>query len=122
MKKILLIAAAGLSLCGCGAALVTSALQTVVSASRPAEAVGDKVVLEGTRGLVLMHNVFQGGLSVVTPLVDEKKLTPAQVDRFEQIVDEGERLFAGADKTLSNAQRTASILNLSNELYAMAGR
>lgn len=122
MKK-LLICGAVLSLSSCAAVGPgLSILDKVTSVSQPAAAVSDKVVLEGTRGLVLAHNAVQGAIAVVNPLVRARVLSAAQVDRYEQLINQAERLFSGAGTTLSVAERTAAMLNIANEMNAIAGR
>lgn len=112
------LVAVSLSACG---GLATTALNTAVSVATPAAAVGDKVVLEGTRGLVLAHNAFQGSLAIVTPLIRARKLTPDQVSMVETLINGAERLFAGTGTALTVAERAASLMLMANQLSQIAG-
>lgn len=120
MKRILILLSA-VSLAGC-TTLLPAALEGLTSVSTPAAAVSDKVVLEGTRGLILAHNAAQAGIALVNPLVRNRVLTAAQVDRYEQIINRVEELSVTGRTTLSTAERTAELLNLANELNVMGGR
>ena len=120
MKRMLVIAAA-FSIAGCGA-MLPAALDTLVSVSKPAEAVGDKVVVEGTRGLVLAHNAAQAGIALVNPLVRNRVLTSAQVDRYEQIINRVEELAVTGRTTLTVSQRATELFNLADELNKIGGR
>ena len=120
MKRLLIIAAA-FSITGCGA-MLPAALDTLVSVAKPAEAVGDKVVVEGTRGLILAHNAAQAGIALVNPLVRERVLTSAQVDRYEQIINRVEELAVTGRTTLTVAQRTSELFNLADELNKIGGK
>lgn len=123
MFRTPLIILAAFSLVGCAAAGALEALSTVAaSVATPAQAVGDKVVVEGTRGLILAHNAAQGGIALVNPLVRNRVLTSAQVDRYEQIINEVEQLAVTGRTTLTVAERTARLFNLANELNRMAGK
>lgn len=119
MKKHLLVAAA-LSLAGCAAALPT-ALNTIVSATQPAKAVGDTVVLEGTRGLVIVHNGYQAAARLAAAAVRSDKLTPAQVDAIEKADATVAYYIDGAGRTLSAAERATGILNAHNAVLAALG-
>lgn len=121
MKRVLLLtlASCSLSLTGC---TTLGALGTVVSAVTPAAPIGDKVVLEGTRGLVLAHNAAQAGIALVNPLVRNRVLTAAQVNRYEQIINRVEELAITGRTTLTVAQRTSELFNLANELNVMGGK
>lgn len=114
MKRMLIIAAA-FSMTGCAAAL-PAALDTLVSVAKPAEAVSDKVVLEGTRGLILAHNSAQGAMALVTPLVRARALSPAQVDQYERLVNDVEKYAVAGRTTLTAAERATALFNIANEL------
>jgi hypothetical protein len=124
-KTIRLAVSALLALCltAC-AGLAATALNTAVSIATPAAAVGDKVVLEGTRGLILAHNAVQGSLAVVTPLIRARALTNDQVNMVEVLVNQAEKLFAGGRTTLNAAERAASLMLIANQLAQIgaAGR
>lgn len=120
MKRLgILFACIALSAC---AAIAPLALSTLTSISTPAAAVGDKVVVEGTRGLILAHNAAQAGIALVNPLVRQRVLTSAQVDRYEAIINEVERLAVTGRTTLTVAERTAGMFNLANELNVIGGK
>lgn len=121
MKKLVLCCAVAVSLSGC-ATLAGPVLDTLVSVSKPAAATGDKVVVEGTRGLILAHNAAQAGIALVNPLVRNRVLTSAQVDRYEQIINEVEKLAVTGRTTLTVAQRTAALFNLADELNKLGGK
>jgi hypothetical protein len=120
MKKLPIILAA-LALPGCAAAL-PAAIDTIVSLARPAEAVGDKVVLEGTRGLIIAHNGYQAAAALAAAAVRSDKLNPSQVDMIEKADAEVARVMSGAGATLSAAERTAAILNAQNNVLVALGR
>lgn len=121
MKRIVLSIAAALSLGACAAA-IPAALDTLVSIARPAASTGDKVVLEGTRGLILAHNAFQGANALVIPLVRSGRLSSAQVDRYEQALNRVEQIAPQARSGLSAADRATEMFNFADELNRMAGR
>lgn len=112
----LCLAAMSMTACAALAPLASIA----VSASKPAVAVGDKVVLEGTRGLILAHNAVQGALAIITPLIRARVLTANQVNMVEVLTNQAERLFAGADTTLTVAERAASLMLVANQLTSIA--
>lgn len=120
MKKLFLIAAA-LALPGCAAALPT-VIDTVVSLAKPAEAVGDKVVLEGTRGLVVAHNGYQAAAALAAAAVRSDKLNPSQVDMIEKADAEVGYYMDGAGKALPMAQRAAAVINAQNNVLVALGR
>jgi hypothetical protein len=105
---------------GCAALGAASAIANLVDVAKPAAAVGDKVVLESTRGLILAHNAVQGSLAIVTPLIRARVLTAGQVDMVETLTNSAERLFAGADATLTVAQRAAGLMLIANQLASIA--
>ena len=117
MKKVLIIAAA-FALPGCAG---MAALDTAVSILKPAAPVGDKVVLEGTRGLVLAHNAYQAAAAAAAAAVRSGRLSPSQVDRVEAANAKALGLLNGADATLTTAQRVAGILNATNEIALATG-
>jgi hypothetical protein len=119
MKHLAIALALGLT--GCATAL-PPVIEAIVSAAKPAEAVGDKIVVEGTRGLILAHNAAQGGIALVNPLVRNRVLTAAQVNRYEAIINRVEALAVTGRTTLTVAQRSAEMFNLADELNKMAGR
>lgn len=121
--RLALFAPALLLLVACAALGPLASIASVAtSVATPAAAAGDKVVLEGTRGLILAHNAVQGAIAVVNPLVRNRVLTSAQVDRYEQIINEVEKLSAEGRTTLTVAQRATAMFNLANELNRMAGK
>ena len=120
MKKLLLIAAA-FTLPACAAALPT-AIDTLVSIAKPADAVGDKVLLEGTRGLILAHNAYQGAAATATAAVKSGRLSAQQLDAIEAADARAVALLNGADGALSTAERVAAILNATNEINTALGR
>jgi hypothetical protein len=117
MKRILVIAAV-FSMAGCAAAL-PAALDTLVSVAKPAAATSDKVVVEGTRGLILAHNAAQAGMALVTPLVRNRALSPGQVDRYEFLVNEVEKYAVTGRTTLTVAERAAMLFNIADEFNLM---
>lgn len=120
MKRLVLIAAAfALPLGGC-AAIAPAILSGIVSASNPAEAVGDKVLLEGTRALVLAHNAYQGATAVVTPLVRQDVFNATQLDMIETLSNQAVALLEGADGTLSEAERASGVFTIASQLNSIA--
>jgi hypothetical protein len=118
MKKLILSIAVAFSLSGC-ATMVGPALDAVVSISKPAASVGDKVVLEGTRGLILAHNAYQGAAALITVPVKAKKFNNDQLDMIAKLNDRALALLNGADATLSIAERAASIMLIANQLNSI---
>lgn len=121
MRRLTLAVAAALSLSACVGPLATVA-SVATSVLTPAAPIGDKVVVNGTRGLILAHNAVQGAIAIVNPLVRNRVLTAEQVNRYEAILNRVEELAVTGRTTLTAAQRTAEMLNLANELNRMAGR
>jgi hypothetical protein len=118
--RTLLIASA-LALSGC-AAVAPTVIDTIVSLAKPAEAVGDKVVLEGTRGLVIAHNGYQAALALASAAVRSDKLNPSQVDMIEKADAQVAYYMTGAGKVLPMAERAAAILNAQNNVLVALGR
>jgi hypothetical protein len=117
MKKILLIAAA-FALPGCAA---LTAMDAAVSILKPADAVGDKVILEGTRGLVLAHNAYQAAAATASAAVRSGRLSPAQVDKIEAANAKALEMLNSAEGTLSTTERVAAILNATNDIILATG-
>lgn len=123
MKKVLvgLLVPLSLALSGC-ATLVGPALDAAVSVAKPSAAIGDKVVIEGKRSLILASNAYQAAGAIVVPLIDADKLTREQVqfvaDTNRKVAD----LLRGADTGLSLAERAAAIFNHASALEGLARR
>jgi hypothetical protein len=120
MRKILIVAAA-LTLPAC-AALAPIALDTAVSILKPAEGVGDKVVLEGTRALILAHNGYQAAAASAAAFIRSDRATPAQVDAIEAADKQVYYYLDGAGRALPIAERAAGIFNAQNRVLAALGR
>lgn len=119
MKKLLIVSAA-LSLAGCAAAL--PAVGTLVNVALPARAVGDTVVLEGTRGLILAHNGYQAALRLATAAIRTNQLTPTQVDLIEKADRRVAFVMNGQGMaTLSIPERAAMVLNATNDILTVMG-
>lgn len=118
MKKVFLALAVACSLSGC-TALAGPVLDAAVSIAKPAATVGDKVVLEGTRGLILANNAYQGATALLIPVVKSKKLSSTQLDMIEKLNDRALALLEGADSTLSVAERAASLMLIANQLNSI---
>lgn len=124
MVRSILTALCALFLSACavmGAGAALDAASNIIT-SPAVSVVGDKVQLEGKRALVIASNAYQGAGALVVPLINEDKLTPAQVDRVEKLNAQAVALLAGTDKALSLAERAAGILSISDELTRIAGR
>lgn len=122
MKKAFLLASC-LAIAGCAAPLLTAVTTVGDLITRPvATAVGDKVTLEATRGLIVAHNAYQGATAVLVPLVQAGAFTPEQLTRIKALNDRAKDLLGGADATLSAAERTAGILSIVDELNRISGR
>jgi hypothetical protein len=119
MKK--LIIAAALALSGCAAALPI-AVDTFVSLAKPAAATGDKVILEGTRGLIIAHNGYQAAAALATAAINSDKLNPSQVDMIEKANQQAFYYLNGAGKALPIAERAAALLNAQNNILVAVGR
>lgn len=119
MKK-LLIPIAALSLTGCAAAALP-AIGTLVDIARPARQVGDTVVLEGTRGLIIAHNAYQAAARLAAVAVRSNRLTPAQVDAIERADASVAFYMNGAGTTRDAAERATAVLNSTNDILTVLG-
>lgn len=120
MKRFAIVAAAlALPLGGC-AAIGGMALSSLVNATAPAAAVGNKVVIEGTRSLILAHNAYQGAVAVVTPLVNADAFDANQLTMIQSLSDNAVKLLDGADATLTEAQRAAAVFTIASQLNQVA--
>lgn len=121
MKKAFpLCVAVGISLSGC--ATLAAVAPSVVSAVTPAAATGDKIVLEGTRGLVLANNAYQGASAALVPLINNGKLSREQLLRVRDIDNRIYVLLVAGGNGKTQAQRVAETLNLVDELNRIAGK
>jgi hypothetical protein len=120
MKKLLIIGAA-LALPGCAAALPI-ALDSAVSILKPAAPIGDKVVLEGTRGLIIAHNGYQAAARLAAAFIRSDRATPAQVDAIEKADAQVYYYLNGAGRALPIAERTAAIINAQNDVLVALGQ
>lgn len=117
------LAALCLSACatlGAGGAILDTV--TSITSSPAVKVAGDKVQLEGKRGLVLASNAYQGAGALIVPLINADKLSAAQVDRVETLNKAAVRLLSGADTGLSIASRAAGVFSIADELTRIAGR
>lgn len=121
-KKLLATLAALTALPALSSCAMLPLALSAVSALQPASAAGDKVVLEGTRALILAHNAFQGAAAAAAPLIRSGAMSREQVDLAEDITNRAEMLFATAGGGLSEAQRAAAILNLADQMNKLAGK
>ena len=103
-----------------GSALAVA--ETVSHVSSTVSVVGDKVQLEGKRGLILASNAYQAAGALVVPLINADKLSPAQVDRVEKLNAQAVALLSGAERGLSIAQRAAGVFAVADELTRIAGK
>jgi hypothetical protein len=117
MKKLLVIGAA-FTLASCSA-LLPVAISGVVDAVTPAKSVGDTVVLEGKRALVLAHNAYQGTAMIAYQLIEADKLPPSRVDQIEAANAKILVLLDDAETHLSDAERAVAVLNATSELAAL---
>jgi hypothetical protein len=84
--------------------------------------VTDKVVLEGTRSLLLAHNAYQGAEAVLTPLVNAGTIPRSQLERIRTINNLIIGLLEAGNAGQSAGVRAAQIFNLVGELNLIAGR
>lgn len=120
MKKLFIFAAV-LSLSACDPAVGISDSVPVAQGSSISVA-GNKVILEGTRGLLLAHNAYQGAAYAVAPLVRTGKLPAETVNRIEVLNEKAIALLRGADSTQSIASRSANLFAIADELLKLGGK
>jgi hypothetical protein len=104
LKLAVLALAASMSIAGCAALGAASSVVSILGHVSPSVSVaGDKVVLEGTRSLILANNAYQAAANGLAPFVAAKRFTPAQVDQIERYSNCANALLQGDDATASSA-------------------
>jgi hypothetical protein len=115
MNRLIFVSAAALLLSSCttvGATLGGAA----ISALTPADAVGDTVVLEGTRGLILAHNAYQAAATSAAAAIRAGWLEGERLEKVDAANKRALALLNDADATLTDAERAAAIFNAVNDI------
>lgn len=120
MKKLVLAAALFAALPACAA--LTTAIPIVTSLAPAASDASGKVILEGTRGLIIANNAYQGATAALIPLVKNGKLSREQLQRIAEIDNKAYALLSTSGNGLTQAQRAAQVLNMVDELNRIAGK
>jgi hypothetical protein len=130
--RIAALACACLAMSACAAA--GAAISVLGSLSPSVQTSGDKVVIEGTRALVLANNAYQAAANGVAPFVAAKRFTPAQVDQIERYNNCANALLQGDDaaatqacgttagKVITTADRAASVFAIADQLLKLKGQ
>lgn len=119
MRKLFALAAC-ISLSSCSAVL-PAVIGSAGSLINPADAVGDKVVIKGTRALILAHTAYQAAAQAATTAIEAGWLSDEKVDQIDAINKRALAALNAADGTLSSAQRAAAIFNAANEINRTLG-
>lgn len=122
--RLALVAFASFAIVACAAALplITTAVDVLGSRSTAVSVAADKVVIEGTRGLILAHNAYQAAANGVAPFVASKRFTPAQVDRIEALSNRAVFLLDKGDAGMTVAQRAAGVFAIADDLNRTIGK
>lgn len=123
MLKRCSIALAALSLAGCTMLRVDApAAAPRPPVTAPPVSTTDRVVLEGTRALVIANNLFQGASAALVPALRAGMFTNEQLDKIEALKKRAEWLLAGGDTTLTQAKRAEAVIAIAETLYTMIRR
>lgn len=122
MFACIAVACAPLAAITSASTAITSVSDLIVKVAPTVKIVGDKVTVEGTRGLILAHNAYQGAANGLAPFVRAKRFDAATVDKIEKLNERAIYLFEKADTGLSLAQRTAGILAIADEFARLRGQ
>ena len=115
MRRIIPLIAAALAVASCGPLAAVTAIAPISSA-------GDKVVLEGTRALILAHNAYQAAAEAGVLAVKSGKLSPAQLDALSKANDRALALLGDASSGISAADKAAGIFAAVNDMNKAMGR
>lgn len=121
MKKLFLLAGVALSLSGC-ASVGGALLSSVLTASTPVAAVGDKVVFEGTKGLAVAADAYTGVTLLIKAAVTHGAFTDGQLAMIRTLNDQAIKLINGADTSLTVAERAASLGLIVTQLHSILGK
>jgi hypothetical protein len=104
LRGAMLALAIGMSVAGCAAVGAASSVISVLGTVSPSvSTTGDKVVLEGTRALVLANNAYQAAANGLAPFVAARRFSPDQVNQIERYNNCANALLQGDDATASTA-------------------
>ena len=121
--KALRIGLVALAACAMSACATLGTAVSVLGTVSPAvHTTSDKVVLEGTRALVLANNAYQAAANGIAPFVAAHAFTPAQVDRIEALSNRANDLLQKGDVGLTQAQRAAEVFAIADELAQLSKR
>lgn len=133
--RIAVLAGAALLMSACAAlGAAASAIDVLGQVAPAVTKTGDKVILEGTRSLVLANNAYQAAANGLAPFVRDKRFTPAQVDQIERYNNCANALLQGDDATASSAcgvqvgkaltvaDRAARVFAIADEFSRMVGK
>lgn len=134
-KITVLALAVSICVAGCAAvAAASSAVSILGNISPSVHVAGDKVVLEGTRSLILANNAYQAAANGLAPFVRDKRFTAAQVNQIEQYNNCANALLQGDDATaatacgstvgraLTAAEKAAKVFAIADSFSRMIGK
>lgn len=122
MKSLKLAVLAFACLMTPACAAIGPAVAVFGSISPSVHATGDKVILNGTRALILANNAYQGAALSVAPFVAAKRFTPSDVNRIEKLNDRALQLLQEGDAGMTVAQRAAGVFAIADELTRLTGK
>jgi hypothetical protein len=111
MRSLILAAALALSACTAGTTTATNPV-----------AVGDTVVVSATDGLSYAADAYAAAASVLTVAIKNGALSDEQLRMVRGLNNHALSLLNGADTTLTQAQRAASVLLAVKQMRSILGR
>lgn len=121
--KLAVLGALAFAITACGVlSLASSAASVLGTHSTSVSSTADKVIIEGTRGLILANNAYQAAANGLAPFVANKRFPPATVDRIEKLNNRALFLLQQGDAGMTAAQRAAGVFAIADELSALAGK
>ncbi len=116
MFKLILVAALSLSACTTQPLVVTPA-----AVSTPI-AVGDNVLIKGSDALSYAADIYASTAALVEAAVDNGAFTDDQLRMIRVLNNHSINLLNGTDKSLTLAQRAASVLTAVGQLRSILAR
>lgn len=118
--RIYLVGLAALALSGCLG--VASAVSVLGSVAPHVQTAGNKVVMEGTRALIIAHNAYQFVGRTAAAAIRTGKVPPATVDRIEKLNDRAGAILEGGGAAQNAASRAAELLAITDEMQRLIGK
>ena len=89
-----------------------------------AQAVGDKVVLEGARYFLVAQDGYQAAANSTATLIRNGIFKPNEGQKLmlTSLNDNALKLIEGTDKTLTIAQRAAGLITIAGQINSIIGR